>query len=523
MRKWAPLLAISLGAFILLVDITIVNVAIPQLATGLRASFAGLQWVVDAYALVLAALLLATGSLADALGRRRVYVTGLSVFGLASLGCALAPGAGWLIAARAVQGVGGAAMFATSAALLGAIYQGRDRGTAFGIWGAVNGAAAAIGPLLGGLLTERFGWQAIFLVNLPIAAVAIGLSLRVLPADHLQEPAEEPTGEPVRGMARVDVPGTVSFTLAAGALTYGLIRGGESSWTSASTLAGLAVAVAGLVAFVVVESRVARPMLDLRLLRLPSFSGLMGGALLLQAGSFGSLVLVSLWLQSLLGLSPIRGGLALMPLAVASFVTSALVGRFAQRGAPQVAIGAGAALIAVGMVALRIAVTADATSTALVAGLIVIGIGVGLATALVVSAAVGTVPPRRMGMAGGAVNTFRQLGLTLGIAVFGAVFVGRARSALAASGAVPDPHAAAAALSAGQAGALIGAAPAAARPALQRALQVAFADGLDTVFLWAAGASAIAAVVVALLVRRQPYQAGAGERAAEGRSAPDAP
>src|SRR3569833_2819562 len=189
MRKWWPLTAVCLGAFILLVDVTIVNVALPSMVDDLDASFGSLQWVIDGYTLALAALLLASGSLADRFGHRRLYLYGLGLFGLASLLCSLAPTAAALIAARVAQGAGGAAMFATAPALLLASYQGRDRGTAFGVWGAANGGAAAAGPLLGGLLTEHLSWPAIFWVNLPIAAVAIAMTLRVVRADQPGKPS----------------------------------------------------------------------------------------------------------------------------------------------------------------------------------------------------------------------------------------------------------------------------------------------------------------------------------------------
>src|SRR3954465_7664527 len=201
MRKWWPLVAVCLGAFMLLVDVTIVTVALPGMARSLRTSFAGLQWVLDIYALSLAALLLGAGSLADLLGRRRVYVAGLVIFALASLACGLAPNAGVLIAARGVQGVGGAAMFTTTLALLNSTYHGKDRGVAFGVWGAVNGVAAAGGPVIGGLLTEHVSWRAIFLVNLPVRAVAIALMF-----------AWVGTSRRTPG-ARPDVAGTCSFTV----------------------------------------------------------------------------------------------------------------------------------------------------------------------------------------------------------------------------------------------------------------------------------------------------------------------
>ncbi|MFE3687147.1 MFS transporter [Streptomyces sp. NPDC059095] len=499
MRKWWPLTAVCLGAFILLVDVTIVNVALPSMADDLDASFSSLQWVIDGYALALAALLLASGSLADRFGHRRFYIYGLAVFAAASLVCGLAPNVGVLIAARVVQGVGGAAMFATTPALLLGSYQGRDRGTAFGVWGAANGAAAAAGPLLGGLLTEHISWPTIFWVNLPIAAVAIAMTLRVVRPDRPRASAGQ------GGPARIDVPGAAAFTIAAGSLTYGLIRGGESGWTNAVTLATFAVTVLALLAFVVVEHRTARhggsPMLDLALLRRPSFTGLMSGALLLQGSAFGCLVLLSLWLQSVVGLSPVGAGLALTPLAGASFVVAVFAGRHIQRLAPRLPIGGGLLLVAAGMLLLRAGMTADAGRSSLIWGLVVTGIGVGLATPMLVSAATSTVPPQQAGMAGGAVNTFRQLGMTLAIAVLGAVFTGRTAATLAGAGAVPDADRGADALAAGQAQRLVEAAPAGHQDVARHLVHQAFATGLDRVFLCSAVAAALGGLIVLALVR----------------------
>jgi EmrB/QacA subfamily drug resistance transporter len=498
MRKWWPLTAVCLGAFILLVDVTIVNVALPSMVDDLDASFGSLQWVIDGYTLALAALLLASGSLADRFGHRRLYLYGLGLFGLASLLCSLAPTAAVLIAARVAQGAGGAAMFATAPALLLASYQGRDRGTAFGVWGAANGGAAAAGPLLGGLLTEHLSWPAIFWVNLPIAAVAIAMTLRVVRADQAGKPSGH--GAPTR----IDLPGAAAFTAAVGTLTYGLIRGGEAGWTSAEIVATFAVTVLSLAAFVVIEHRAARrggAMLDPALLRRPSFAGLMSGALLLQGGAFGCLVLVSLWLQSVLGLSPVAAGLAISPLAGASFLVAAGAGRHIQRLAPRLPIGTGLLFVAAGMALLRAEMTADAGRASLMWGLLVTGIGVGLATPVLVSAATSTVPPQQAGMAGGAVNTFRQLGMTLAIAVLGAAFTSRTATALAGSGTVPDADRSAAALAAGQAQHLMDVAPPARRDAARHLMHQAFATGLDRVFLLSAIAAALGGLVVLALVR----------------------
>ncbi|WP_310725753.1 MFS transporter [Streptomyces sp. N2A] len=429
--KWWPLAAITLGNFLLLVDVTIVNTALPRIADGLGASFSSFQWVMDIYALALAALLMVAGSVADLFGRRRLYVAGLALFALASLACGLAPGPGVLIAARAVQGVGAAAMFATNTPLLMASYQGRDRGVAFGVWGGTSGAAAAIGPVLGGLLTEYVDWRAIFLVNLPLTAVAAVITLCRVPESYgdLPRPRTDPAGG-TSPVARIDWSGAASFTVCAGALTYGLIRGGERGWSEAGTLGSLAVAFLALAAFLVIERRVRRPLLDLRLMRRPSFATLLAAALLLQAAAFPYLTFVGLWVQNILGLSPVQAGLAVTPMAVMSLLVGALGGRQLQRMRPQLPVGIGLLLTGAGAllhwVLLGAASGAGSGSgsgwAALVPGLAVSGVGIGMAMPVLVSATLGAAPPWRAGMASGAVNTFRQLGYALGIAVLGTVF-----------------------------------------------------------------------------------------------------
>ncbi|MFI2236858.1 MFS transporter [Streptomyces chrestomyceticus] len=416
-RKWWPLVAITLGNFMLLVDVTIVNTALPRIADGLDASFTSLQWVMDIYALALAALLMVAGSAADLFGRRKLYLAGLGLFALASLACGLAPDEGVLIAARAVQGVGAAAMFATNTPLLMAAYQGRDRGVAFGIWGGTSGAAAAVGPVLGGVLTQYIDWRAIFLVNLPLTAVAVWITLRSVQESHGDR------------TARIDWPGAGAFTLCAGALTYGLMRGGEEGWTESGTLLALAVALLSLVAFVAVERRARQPLLDLKLMRRPAFAVLMAAALLLQAAAFPYLTYVGLWVQNILGLSPVMGGVAVLPMAVASMVVGMFGGRYLHRLAPRLPIGIGLLLIGAGPL-LHVLLLNDTSGWAiLVPGLLVSGLGIGMSMPVLVSAALGAAPPQRAGMASGAVNTFRQLGYALGIAILGTVFTQGVRSA----------------------------------------------------------------------------------------------
>src|ERR1700712_2547140 len=247
-RTRLPPVAICTGTFMLLVDVTIVNVALPDIATDLRTSFTQLQWVVDVYALALAAFVLGAGSLADLFGRRKLYLIGLVLFALASLACGLAPSAGFLIAARGIQGVGGAIMFATTIALINTSYEGRDRGTAFGVWGAVVGASAALGPILGGALTE-LSWRWIFFVNLPITVLAIVLTVQAV-KEARQPNAPAP-----------DVPGIALFTLGAGAVVFGLVRAASHGWSSVASWGPIAGGLVVIVIWVAVELRRAAPTL----------------------------------------------------------------------------------------------------------------------------------------------------------------------------------------------------------------------------------------------------------------------
>jgi EmrB/QacA subfamily drug resistance transporter len=487
MRKWLPLVAISLGTFMLLVDVTIVTVALPDMARDLPASLSDLQWVMDIYALALAALLLGSGSLADRVGRKRIYLVGLVVFALASLACAVAPDPGLLIAARAVQGIGGAAMFATTLALLGAAYQGPDRAVAFGIWGAINGAASAIGPVLGGLLTEHLSWRWIFLINLPVSVVAVVMAVRVLVE------ARDPRA------GRVDVPGMITFGVSAGAVTWALIRGTEAGWTSASTLGLFAVSVVALAAFVLLQHRAEQPMLDLALLRNRSFVGIMLAGAVMTASAFAYLGYTSLWLQSVLNFGPVGAGLALLPLAVAAFVVAGPSGRLLGGVAPRITISAGLALVGIGDLAESL-LSADSGRWALLPGLVIAGIGVGIAIPTLSSAALATVPPARAGMASGAVSTFRQLGFAFGIAIFGVLFAARIKDHLAGNPAAD-------AIASGQAQGVLAQTPPQGRGDLADAIHAAFAAGLNATTT-VAGVLALAGAVAVFILVRTPAHSG---------------
>jgi len=295
--KWWTLIAVCVATFMLLLDITIVNVALPDIERELEASFAELQWVVDAYALTLAALMLTAGSAADLFGRRRVFAVGLALFSAASLLCGLAPSAVTLDLARGLQGVGGAVMFATSLALLAQEFHGRERGTAFGAWGATIGAAVAVGPLVGGALTEGLGWEWIFYVNVPIGIAAVALTLARVP---------ESRDPDARG---VDWAGVITFSAALFLLVFALIRGNDEGWGSALIVAMLAGAAVLLVAFFFLEARQERPMLDLRLFRKPTFAGASVAAFALSASMFAMFLYLTLYIQNVLGYSPFEAGL----------------------------------------------------------------------------------------------------------------------------------------------------------------------------------------------------------------------
>ncbi|MFJ3987454.1 MFS transporter [Streptomyces sp. NPDC090032] len=473
MRTWGPLTAVCLGTFMLLLDVTIVVVALPDMARSLHASLSDLQWVMDGYALALAALLLGMGAAADILGRRRVHVAGVALFAVASLGCGLASGPGMLVAARMVQGVGAAAMFATTLPLLGSVYQGKRRSAALGVWGAVSGGAAAIGPVLGGVMTEGPGWRWIFWINLPVSVVSVWLTLRVVPESR------GPRGR------RVDWAGTAAFASFAGAATYGVVRAGSQGWASAGTTAAFLVAALALVAFVVVERRSAHPLLDLTLLRKPAFVGVMAAALAFNGAAFGVVPYTSIWLQTLLGMSPVHGGLVFLTMSGASVAVAVTGGRLLHGVPARFTIGGGLVLIAAGLFCQAV-LDPGSTWTALVPGLVLVGVGTGFVSPGIAGAALAAVEPERAGMAGGAVNTFRQLGYALAVAVLGTVLTSTMQHSLS--------HGAAHTLAGGGARALDGVVP-------EHALRVAFASGLNAASVVSGCAALVAGVLVLVLVR----------------------
>ncbi|HKT54588.1 MAG TPA: MFS transporter [Caulobacteraceae bacterium] len=406
--RWWTLGVVCAATLVLLLDISIVNVALPDIQRDLGASLQDLQWVIDAYALTLAALMLTAGTLADRLGRRRIFLAGLVLFVFASLLCGLAGSPTLLDVARAVQGIGGAAMFATTLALLAGAFQGRERGTAFGIWGAASGASIALGPVVGGLLVGHIGWRAIFFVNLPI-----GLMTFIIARRKLRESKDPNAG-------RLDVMGVVTFSLALFLLIFALVRGNASGWTSGSILASLIGAVALFAAFLVVEIRQRRPMLDLSLFRKPAFAGVAIAAFTLSASIFAVFPYLTLYLQNTLGYSPLQTGLRFLPMTVMAFLFATLSGKLTNRVPTRLLLGLGLACIGGGLLMMT-GLGADSAWTALLAGFLVCGAGVGLTNPAVAATAVGVVDPHRSGMAVAINNTFRQVGIATGVAALGAL------------------------------------------------------------------------------------------------------
>ena len=406
-QRWT-LTAVCVATFMLLLDITIVNVALPAIAEDLGSSFSDLQWVIDAYALALAALLLTAGSLSDLFGGRRVFVGGLVIFTLASAGCGLAGSPLVLELARGLQGVGGAAMFATSLALLAATFQGKQRGAAFGIWGAVTGASVAVGPLVGGVLVEHVSWESIFFINLPLGLATIAVTLTKI---------REAPGQP----NRVDVPGVVSFS---GGLFFGifaLVRGNEEGWGSALIVTFIALSVLLLGAFVVIEQRSRTPMLKLELFRKRAFTGAAIAAFALSASMFSMFLYITFYIQNTLGFEPLQAGLRFLPITLLSFVAAPIAGRLTERVPVRYLMGGGLSCVAIGLFLMG-HLDKDSAWTALLPGFLIAGVGIGLTNPPLASTAIGVVEPRQAGVGSGINSTFRQVGIATGIAAYGAIF-----------------------------------------------------------------------------------------------------
>ena len=495
-RKWWTLVAVCTGIFMLLLDISIVNVALPYIEQDLKASLADLQWVIDAYALTLAAFLLTAGTVADAVGRRRVFSIGVVVFTAGSLLCGLATGPTFLALARAAQGVGGAIMFATSLALLAQAFHGRDRGIAFGVFGMITGVAIAIGPVLGGALTSGLSWRWIFFVNIPIGIIALAIAL--LRVDESRSPRTR----------RPDWIGFFTFSTGLGALVFGLIRSGESGWSSATVVGSLAAAVVLLGAFVVAEYVQREPMFDLKLTRVPTFDGGLIAAVGLSASLFSILTYIALYLQNVLGYSALQTGVRFLPLTGAIFVAAGIAGRLTSRVPIRYMLGLGFVLGGVGMSLMR-GLTPASGWTHLLPGMIVAGVGIGLINVPLAATAVGVVEPARAGMASGINSTFRQVGIATGIAVLGTIFVSQIRTGIIGrlNGTLLGgrSHEIAAGVATGHFRQVVAGLPGPLRDTAAAATGTGFVDALNTIMLVAVLVCAVSAVLTFFLVRQRDF------------------
>ena len=502
-RKWWTLLAVSVATFMLLLDITVVNTALPSIAKDLHASFDDLQWVIDAYTLTLAAVVLNAGSLADRLGRRAVFGAGLAIFSLSSLAAGLAPDATFLNIARAVQGIGGAAMFAVSLAMLAQEFRpGRERGTAMGIYGATIGVSVALGPLVGGAITSGLGWRWVFFLNVPIGAAALAVTFT-----RLRE-SRNPNA------TRIDWLGQVTLSGALLALVLALLRGNEQGWSSALILSLFGAAAALLVAFVVVESRVSEPMLPLGLFRRGAFTGVQLAAAAVSASMFALFLYLTLYLQDYLGYSPLQAGLRYLPITVVSFFAAPVAGALLGRVHARVLMAIGLVGTGVGLI-LMSGLQTDSSWTALLPGFIVAGLGVGLLNPVIGDVALSVVPKEQSGMAAGINDTFRQVGIAVGVAAWGAVFLGRASDKLAQVAAgtpiarAGHPRQLVEALTGGQLHTAVAHVPAGARGLALAATHQGFLAGLNEILLIGGIVALVGAAAALLLVREDEIERGA--------------
>ncbi|HZZ12675.1 MAG TPA: DHA2 family efflux MFS transporter permease subunit [Paraburkholderia sp.] len=408
------LLAASLGFVIICLDVTVVNVALGRIQQSFSVGSTELEWVLNAYTLAFAALLLSAGALGDRLGARRVFVGGFAIFTLASVACGLAPSAIVLVAARTVQGVGAALCVPSSLSLLSVAFpDARARAKAVSVWAGTAALALGAGPLVGGLLIDRFGWPSIFLINVPFGVAGIGLTLAHAP------------DTPRNATRRIDLAGQMLAVMSLVALMFAVVESGRLGWGSPAVIAGIVFFIASAALFVLVEARQKEPMLPLSLFQIPAVSVSSAIGLSLNFGYYGLMFAMSLFFQHVRGYTPLETGLAFLPMTavvtVANLASGALTSRFGYR-LPMVA---GQALAALGLLSLEL-IEVNSTYVAITAPLLAIGVGVALTVPSINTALLAHVEPRSVGIASGLLNTARQIGGALGVGVFGSLSTGAA-------------------------------------------------------------------------------------------------
>ncbi len=448
-RKWWTLAAVAFGLFMIMLDNTVVNVALPSIQRDLGVDISELEWVVTGYALTFAALMLIGGKLADMYGRRLMFVIGIAIFTLASLWCGLADSGSMLIAARIVQGAGAAIMSPASLSIITATFPPRQRGTAIGIWAGVSAMALAIGPLVGGLLTEHLSWHWIFFVNVPVGIAGIAASFLLI--DESRDASAE---------QRLDIPGLATSALGLFTLTYGLIEANAYGWTSPRIVTSFVVAAAAFVAFALLERHQRVPMLDLSLFRSSTYVGANVVLLLVALAMFGVFFFVSLYMQNVLGYSAVQAGAAFLPMTILIIILAPQAGRLADRIGSRLPMTVGMTLVALHLLLLS---RLDATSSYwnLLPALVIGGLGMSFTMTPATAAAMKAVPANKAGVGSAVLNAFRQVGGSIGVALMGAIMAAKAGDHVSIDG---------------------------------------FVDGLHTALLVATGIAAVGAVIAFLLV-----------------------
>jgi EmrB/QacA subfamily drug resistance transporter len=416
-KKWWTLGAVSIGLFMIMLDNTVVNVALPAMQSSLHIGLSELEWVVTGYALTFAAFMLTGGKLADLLGRRLIFMLGLAVFTGASLACGLASNGGFLIGARVVQGLGGALMNPATLSIITATFPPRQRGTAIGIWAGVSAMALAIGPLVGGLLTEHVNWNWIFFINVPIGI--LGLLAIPLFIDESRDTSHE---------QRPDVPGLITSAIGLFSLTYAFIESNNYGWGSARILTAFAIAAVSLAVFVFLERQQRLPMLDLSLFRNRTFSGANTAMLFVGLAMFGTFFYLSLYMQNVLRYSPVQTGASFLPMTCLIILIAPRAGKLSDRFGSRWLVGGGMTLLAV-MLLYYSRLGAHESFWVLLPGLLIGGIGMGTTMTPVTAAAMSAVPVDKAGVGSAVLNSGRQVGGSLGIAVMGAIVAAGAGSA----------------------------------------------------------------------------------------------
>jgi EmrB/QacA subfamily drug resistance transporter len=418
-RKWWTLAAVAFALFMIMLDNTVVNVALPAIQKDLGIGISELEWIVTGYALSFAVLMLTGGKLADMFGRRLIFLSGLAIFTFSSLLCGLAGTAELLIGARVLQGVGAALMLPATLSIISATFPPRERGTALGIWAGVSAMALAIGPLVGGLITEHIGWNWIFYINVPVGLVGLVAGRLIIPES--KDTSHE---------QRLDLPGLVSSGIALFALVFALIEANSHGWTSPLILGLFAVAVIAGAAFVLLELHQRLPMFDMTLFHNPTFAGANVDALLVSLAMFGVFFFISLFMQNVLGYSAVKAGAAFLPMTLLIIVVAPIAGKMSDRLGSRWLMTGGMTLVGCALLVFA-QLQPDSSYLALLPGMLFGGVGMASTMTPMTAAALHAVPVDKAGVGSGMLNTFRQVGGALGIAIMGAILASGSNTALA--------------------------------------------------------------------------------------------